>query len=232
MVKKIRSAIIAGIEKEIRDPRSGALRDDVDPTPVNYVKDRLQLVIQDDPSRYDGLDEAGVREILHAWCYPSGEQVFIMADIIASPDASMVQTWAGLPVSECVCLMVDEEVMQCVDGDLKNGFGEGPYVKGELIGRADNQGDIDQFLPPKRRKTGERPIYNGYWPEDVEMEPLVIDPDEIPALERALGHASEESTEDTESQCAPTACAGFDPFKDFELLICHGGQVIAVHFIS
>jgi hypothetical protein len=25
--------------------------------------------------------------------------------------------------------MVDEEVMRCVDGDLKNDHGEGPYVK-------------------------------------------------------------------------------------------------------
>ncbi|KAI9372624.1 hypothetical protein BJX61DRAFT_435603 [Aspergillus egyptiacus] len=176
-VAKIRSAIIASIEKELHDPRSGAFRHDVDPAPVDFVKDRLQLVIHEDVRRYNGLDEAGVREVFHAWCYPPGERVFTVADILTSPHASKVQTRADLPVSEWVCLMVDEEVMECVDGDLKNEYGEGPYVKAierlpamsadytgsfkvaltylwELIGRADNQGGVDQFLPPKRRKTG------------------------------------------------------------------------------
>jgi hypothetical protein len=116
----IRSAIITSIEKELHDRSSGALPDDVDPTPVNYVKDRLQIVIQDDPSRYDGFDEAGV---FHPWSYPPGEQVFTIADILASPNASMVQTRANLPVSEWVCLMVDEQVIRCVDEDLKNEYG-------------------------------------------------------------------------------------------------------------
>jgi hypothetical protein len=119
-VEKIRSAIITSIKKELHDRSSGALPDDVDPTPVNYVKDRLQIVIQDDPSRYDGFDEAGV---FHAWCYPPSEQVFTIADILASSDASMVQTRANLPVSEWVCLMVDEQVIRCVDEDLKNEYG-------------------------------------------------------------------------------------------------------------
>jgi hypothetical protein len=69
-VEKIRSAIITSIEKELHDRSSGALPDDVDPTPVNYIKDQLQILIQDDPSRYDGFDEAGV---FHPWCYPPGE---------------------------------------------------------------------------------------------------------------------------------------------------------------
>jgi hypothetical protein len=147
-----------------------------------------------------------------------------MANILATPDASKVQTRADIPVSEWVCLMIDEEVIRCVDGDLKNEYREGPYVKAierlpvmspdydgsfkvaltylwGLIGRADNQGGVDQFLPPKRRKTGERPIYNGSWPEDVEMESLGIDPDEIPLLEHGLGHAFEESRR-TESRTA------------------------------
>ncbi|KAL2789323.1 hypothetical protein BJX66DRAFT_339451 [Aspergillus keveii] len=155
-------AIITSIEKELHDRSSGALPDDVDPTPVNYVKDRLQIVIQDDPSRYDGFDEAGV---FHPWCYPPGEQVFTIADILASPNASMVQTRANLPVSEC------------------------PEYGGSF-----------KFLPPKRRKTGERPVYNGYWPEDVELESLGIDPDEILVLKHGLGPASEESREVTESR--------------------------------
>lgn len=33
------------------------------------------------------------------------------------------------PVSTDVCLWIDEEVLKVVDGDIKNEFGEGPYVK-------------------------------------------------------------------------------------------------------
>jgi hypothetical protein len=69
-------------------------------------------VIHDDTSRYDDIDEAGAREAFHAWCSPPGEQVFTIADILANPDASKVWTRADLPVSEWVCLMVDEQAMR------------------------------------------------------------------------------------------------------------------------
>ncbi|CEN62011.1 hypothetical protein ASPCAL08653 [Aspergillus calidoustus] len=197
-VGKIRSAIIPSIEKEQHDARSGALRPDIDPAPVDFVKDPLQLVMHDDTSRYDDIDEAGAREAFHAWCSPPGEQVFTIADILANPEASKVWTRADLPVSEW------------------NEYGEGPYVKASarlpamgadydgsfkvaltylwgLIGKADNQGGLDQFLPPTRHKTGERPVYNGRWPEDVDLESLGLDPDEVPTLE----HAFEESREPT-----------------------------------
>ncbi|KAL3492174.1 hypothetical protein BJX62DRAFT_236409 [Aspergillus germanicus] len=130
----------------------------------------------------------------------------------------MVQTPANLPVSEWVCLMVDEEVIRCVDGDLMNEYGKGPYVKAieRLPAICPDYGGSLKFLPPKRRKTGERPIYNGYWLEDVEMESLGIDPDEIPALEDGLGHASEENRDVTESRYPPkvTLDSALEPLTD------------------
>ncbi|KAL2822547.1 hypothetical protein BJX63DRAFT_427111 [Aspergillus granulosus] len=223
-IDKVRNSIIVSIEKELYDWETGALLHDVDPSPVNSVKDRLQLVIHDDAGSYEGLDENGVREAFHAWCYPWGEQVFTVVDILANPDASKVHTRSDIPVSEWVCLMINEEVIRSVDGDLKNEYGEGPYVKAierlpamgpeydgsfkvaltylwGMYGLADNEGGVDQFLPPKRRKTGERPIYNGAWPEDVMLESAGFDPDEMPSLDYGLGHAYEEPRDSpTESQ--------------------------------
>jgi hypothetical protein len=104
--------------------------------------------------------------------------------------------------------MVDGEVLRAVGQDLRNEYGEGPFFKAverlpclgpdyeswfkvaltylwQLLMRADNSGGMDQLLPPKRRTTGERPIYNGSWPMDVELESAGIDLDELAEIEEA-----------------------------------------------
>ncbi|KAJ5875580.1 uncharacterized protein N7473_012927 [Penicillium subrubescens] len=199
----IRAHILTSIEEELHKPLSWmrisavdhqrilkdpSLLPAVDPAPVDAVKAGLELIVHDDAARYDRLSVEDSRSSF------------------ANPHILSVRIHAGLPVSAVVCLMVDGEVLRTVSQDLRNEYGEGPFVKAverlpclgpdyegwfkvaltylwQLVMRAANSGGMDQFLPPKRRATGERPIYNGSWPMDVDMESFGIDPDELAEIE-------------------------------------------------
>jgi hypothetical protein len=219
----IRAHILASIEEELHKPLSWmrisavdhqrilkdpSLLPAVDPAPVDAVKAGLELIIHDDAARYDGLSVEDVREAFHALCTDGDPAAPSVAELFANPHILSVRIRTGLPVSAVVCLMVDGEVLRAVSQDLRNEYGEGPFVKAverlpclgpdyegwfkvaltylwQLVMRAANSGGMDQLLPPKRRATGERPIYNGSWPMDVEMESFGIDPDELAEIEAA-----------------------------------------------
>lgn len=218
----IRAHIVTSIEEELHNPLSWMrisaadcwrIRNDpslcpaVDPAPVDAVKAQMELVIHDDATRYDGLSMEDVREAFHVLCTgdPTGPSV---AELFANPQILSVWIRAGLPVSADVCLIVDGEVLRAVSQDLRNEYGEGPFVKAverlpclgpdyegwfkvaltylwKLVTRAKNSDGMDQVLPPKRRTTGERPIYNGSWPMDMQLESAGIYPEDIAAIEEA-----------------------------------------------
>ncbi|KAJ0419391.1 hypothetical protein BJY00DRAFT_313993 [Aspergillus carlsbadensis] len=81
--------------------------------------------------------------------------------------------------------MVDADVMRCVNGDLKNEYCEGPYVKA-----------IERL--PAISLDYDGSLKKGRWPEDVELKSLGFDPDEVHALEHGLGHAIKENKEHIE----------------------------------
>lgn len=180
----------------------------VDPTPVDEVKAVMQLAVYNDVELYDGLSPAGVREAFHALCMGSNPATPTVAELLA--DSRPIQTRNALPASGDLCLMVDGEVLRVVSQDLRNEFGEGLFVKAverlpalgpdyegwfkvaltylwRLVGQEDNSGGMDQSLPPKRRASGERPIYNGGWPLDVQLQSAGIDPDELAEIEEEYG---------------------------------------------
>jgi hypothetical protein len=218
----IRSHIVACIEEELHKPLSWMripavdyqrIRDDpslcpaVDPAPVDAVKTALELIVHDDAARYDGLSVEDVREAFHSLCTDGDPATPSVAEIFANPPL-FVRMRAGLLVSADVCLMVDGEVLRAVSQDLRNEYGEGPFVKAverlpclgpdyegwfkvaltylwQLVMRAKNSDGMDLILPPKRHTTGERPIYNGSWPMDMQLESAGIYPEDIAEIEEA-----------------------------------------------
>lgn len=163
-----------------------------DPAPVDELKNRLRLILLEDPAQYRDLSATQVQEKFEEWCMQLTQQLARERGVVVD------YPWTELgpaPVSTDVCLWINNEVLRVVDGDIKNEFGEGPYVKAveqqpclspdydgwfkvelgylwSMYGRAINSGGLDQFLPPKRQKTGEKPIWNGDWPFDVELESM------------------------------------------------------------
>ncbi|GLI74486.1 hypothetical protein PoHVEF18_002728 [Penicillium ochrochloron] len=219
----IRAHIFTSIEEELHEPLSWMhisaadrwrIRYDpslcplVDPAPVDAVKARMELVIHDDAERYDGLSVEDVRDSFYALCTgdPNAPSV---VELFANPQILSVETRAGLPVSANVCLIVDGEVLRAISQDLRNEYGEGPFVKAierlpclgpdyegwfkvaltylwKLVMRAAaNTEGLDLVLPPKRHTTGERPIWNGSWPIDLRLEAAGIYPEDMAEIEEA-----------------------------------------------
>ncbi|GIC88171.1 uncharacterized protein Aud_004562 [Aspergillus udagawae] len=216
-LQKIKDTVYSAIEYELRYPQSWmklSHQDRIriqnegfsslgllppDPAPVDNLKNRFRLSLLEDPAQYRGLSAPQVREKFDEWCMQHTQQLARERGVILDDPLTEL---GPAPVSTDVCLWIDDEVLRVVDGDIKNEFGEGPYVKAVerrpalspdydgwfkvelgylwmMYGRAFNSGGLDQFLPPKRQKTGERPIWNGSWPFDVEMESLGMDEREM-----------------------------------------------------
>jgi hypothetical protein len=212
-LQKIKDTIYYAIEYELRYPQSWmklSVEDRTrihregfassglpspDPAPVDDLKNRLRLIVLEDPAQYRDLSTTQVHEKFEEWCMELTQQLARERGVVVD------YPWTELgpcPISRDVCLWIDEEVLKVVDGDIKNEFGEGPYVKAverrpclspdydgwfkvelgylwQMYGHAINSGGLDQFLPPKRQRTGERPIWNGSIPFDVEMEMMGVD---------------------------------------------------------
>ncbi|RHZ48195.1 uncharacterized protein CDV56_102858 [Aspergillus thermomutatus] len=215
-LQKIKDTIYSTIDYELRYPQSWMklpVEDCIriknegfsflglpppDPAPVDDLKNRLRFILLEDPAQYRGLSTTQVQERFDEWCIQHSQQLARERGVVLEPMTELGPT----PVSNNVCLWIDEEVLKVVDGDIKNEFGEGPYVKAverrpvlspdydgsfkvelgylwQMYGDAFNSGGLDQFLPPKRRKTGERPVWNGSWPFDVQMESMGMDEKEM-----------------------------------------------------
>lgn len=146
----------------------------MDPSPVEFIKERLRYVIFDDPE-YDGLSPDQVREKFKEWLARRREETGKQR----------------IEVISVVCLLVDEEVLKSLtasesfvkvvetkpvigdyegyEGWLKVTFG---YLY-RLYTEAGYDGGLDQNIPPRRRN-GEIPVYNRDWPEDVLIEQRVM----------------------------------------------------------
>ncbi|KAL5356327.1 hypothetical protein BJX96DRAFT_171511 [Aspergillus floccosus] len=115
-----------------------------------------------------------VREAFHALCTGDDHAGPVPSVVELPTHPRPVRKRTGLPVSADVCLMVDGEVLRAVSQDLRNEYGEAPFVKAverlpclgpeydgwfkvaltylwRLVAQADNSGGLDRFLPPKRR---------------------------------------------------------------------------------